>query len=347
MDVQEHIAGFCRWLEHAEKMPKTIRNYQSKVQKFLEYLERHGIDPFNVSNEKVDLYLQFLLIKKKQKASSRNLALAGIKLFYDYFVSKGLIDKNPCAGVKGPKREKRRMGSLTNDEIQLMIHAPDLSTEIGMRDTALLCVLTAVGSRVSALTKLRTGDIRVETVTIPPRCYHCNQVDYSGASRMRAQKKQMAILTIREKGGKEWPIPLNDKAAYYLNQYLIHREHGKDSDILFPGYRSKVVKAISRHGILQVVKKHAEQAGIKGNVTPHSFRRAAITWLLDCGVDQMVVKNFFGHAALTTTEMYRNVTHRSFVFAGAAAERNLLEAIETPMDRVIDKVRGLYVERNV
>lgn len=339
MENKEYVSAFCRWLEHNEKMPKTIRNYESKVVKFLEYLKRHGIDLFNLSNEKVDLYLQYLLLKKKQAASSRSLALTGIKLFYDYLESRGLVDKNPTMGVKGPKREKRRMGSLTNDEVQLMIYAPGLDTELGMRDTALMCVLTAVGSRVSALTKLRTGDIRVETVTIPPRCYHCGQVDYSGASRMRAQKKQMAILTIKEKGGKEWPIPLNEKAAYYLNQYLIHREHAKDSDILFPQYRSKVVKAISRHGILQVVKKHAQRAGIKSNVTPHSFRRAAITWLLDCGVDQMVVKNFFGHAALTTTEMYRNVTHRSFVFAGAAAERNLLEAIETPMDKVIGRVR--------
>lgn len=161
MENKEHIAGFCRWLEHNERMPKTIRNYESKVVKFLEYLERHGIDPFNLSNEKVDLYLQYLLIKKKQAASSRSLALTGIKLFYDYLESRGLVDKSPTVGVKGPKREKRKMGCLTNDEIQLMIYAPGLDTELGMRDTALICVLVAVGSRVSALTKLRSGDIRV------------------------------------------------------------------------------------------------------------------------------------------------------------------------------------------
>jgi len=331
------LKGFEKWLLGCEKSPFTVRSYLEKVVPFCQWLDARAVDILEVDPQEAGYFFQYLLLKKKHAANTRNLAYTAIRQFYNYLVAQQLMAANPLDDVTAPKKEYRKMGALTNDEVQLLIHAPGMDTERGLRDTAMIALLTAVGSRVSALTRLRLGDIRAEEVTLPPRCGYCNQVDYSGASRMRPKKKTMAILTLREKGNKQWDIPLNDKGAFYLNQYLVQREFGSDSDIVFPALKRRPVRPISRAGILSVIKRYAREAKIKGSVSPHSFRRAAITWLLDCGVDEMVVKNYFGHAALSTTERYRNVTHRSFMFAGVAAEKNLLEAIETPMDKIIEK----------
>ena len=94
---------------------------------------------------------------------------------------------------------------------------------------------------------------------------------------------------------------------------------------------------ITREGILKLVKKYGAAAGVKGSVSPHMFRGAAATWMLDVGTDPMVVQKFLGHAALSTTEIYRNMTHRSFTWSGVAGEKNLLEAIRTPADNMLER----------
>lgn len=327
-------------MEAAEKRPKTVRAYRDRVEKFVEYLGRHGIELAGVDTEKVNHYMEYLLIKRRQAAGTRSQVFYAIKKFFDFLMERGAVEENPVKGARRIKVERRISGCLTNDEVSLLIHAPGLKTEIGMRDTAILTFMTAVGPRASAVCGLRLGDIRAEEITVPPRCSRCGQTDYSGRSTLPARKKHVAIVTIREKGGKRWDVPMHDKAYFYLSQYIAHRERAKNSDIVFPAYsRHAGIRQLNRHGLYRLVRKHAARAGIKGRVTPHSLRRAAITWLLDCGVDSMVVRNLVGHSYLTTTEMYRAVTHRSFTLAGVATEKSLLEAIETPMDGLLDGIR--------
>lgn len=337
--MKELAEGFRNWLERRERGGRTVKAYQDKAERFLGWVERRGLELNAVNTETVDQYMQVLLVQYGHKPQTRLAFYYAIKQFFDYAVSRTVVSVNPVTGATRPKRERRLKGCLTNDEITRMIYAPGLATEIGRRDTAILTLLTSLGTRATALCGMKTGDIRVEQITVPPRCGHCGQVDFSGGSRLRGKKRQVAIVRVREKGGKEWDIPIHDKAAFYLNKYLVLREKGKDSDTVFITYRQHEIRALNRHGLYAVIRKYARKAGIPGAVTPHSFRRAAITWLLDCGVDPTVVKNFFGHAYLETTEIYRNVTHRSFNWAGIAAERNLLEAIETPMDGVMDGLR--------
>ena len=336
--MNELIEGFCRWIEGQEKMPRTVRAYQDKAEKLIEYLGRHKVAPGDVTAEKIDQYMQFLLIQKKQSSRTRRQTFYALKRFFDYLVARGVAPQNPVASAARIRKERKVQGCLTNDEVTRLIYEPGLTTEIGMRDTAIMALLAGLGTRASALCNLRIGDMRAEEIVVPPRCPHCDQVDYAGASRLRGKRKTVAIIKVKEKGGKEWDIPIHDKAAFFLNQYLCHRKHGKDSEIIFVCYRRKEIRPLNRHGLYGVVRKYAARAGIPGKVTPHSFRRAAITWLLDSGMDPMVVKNFFGHSFLETTELYRHVTHRSFNWSGIAAERNLLEAIETPMDGLMDRL---------
>lgn len=339
--MNDLINGFCRQLERDELRVRTVKSYRAKVEQFSKYLEGRGKGLTAVDGEEASVYFHWLLIKKLQSANTRYSSWIGLKRFYDFLVERGEMTSNPILSVKPPKKERRPKGSLTIDDAQRMMYAPGLKTEKGKRDTAIMAVLMAAGNRTSSLVNLRVGDLRSERVRIPPKCHHCGQTDYSGQSRLRGREEDMAFIDLKEKGGKSWSVPLHKKAAFYLNQYLVQREHGKNSDIVFPSLRGKRdpddVKPISRHGIYALIKKYAQEAGIKGDVSPHSFRHLVITWLLDCGVDEMLTKNFVGHSKLTTTEGYRGITHRAFTQAGMADEKSILDAIETPMDDILNR----------
>ena len=341
MGTEALIDGFCRQLEREELFPRSVKSYRAKVVQFFRYLEERGQGLTDIDGEAANVYFHWLLIKKLQSSNSRYASYIGLKRFYAYLVDREEVKVNPILSVRPPKKERRPKGSLTVDDAQRMMYAPGLKTEKGKRDTAIMAVLMAAGNRTSSLVNLRVGDLRSERVRIPPKCHHCGQTDYSGRSRLRGREEDMAFIDLKEKGGKSWSVPLHKKAAFYLNQYLVHREHGKNSDIVFPSLRGKRdpddVKPISRHGIYALIKKYAREAGIKVDVSTHSFRHLVITWQLDCGVDEMLVKNFVGHSKLTTTEGYRGITHRAFTQAGMADEKNILEAIETPMDDILNR----------
>jgi len=336
MEIQIYIDGFCGWMRRREVAERTLDSYRFKAAAYCRFLAGRGKQADDAVREDVALYLDMLLIKKRLASNTRRLHYMALKQFYDYMISQGMVADNYLEEINPPKKERRKKGALTNDQIQMMIYAPGMKTEIGMRDTALLCMLTALVVRVSALCKLKVSDIRMEELEIPPKCQHCGQIDYSGRSRLRGKKEKMMIVTVHEKGGKFRDIPLHEKAAFFLNQYLVHREHGAESDILFPSYKAKRSKSdvvpITRHGVLGVIRRYANEVGISWKVSPHSFRHAAITWLLDCGIDPQTVQNLVGHSSLETTSIYRNVSHRSFVWSGATREKSLLEAIDTPLE---------------
>jgi len=339
--MNDHINSFCRQLEREELSPRTVKSYRDKVEQFARYLKDRDKGLLSVDGEGANVYFHFLLIKKLQTANTRYSSYNALKRFYTFLVSRGEISSNPIDDVKAPKKERRPKGSLTVDDAQRMMYAPGLKTEKGKRDTAIIGLLMAVGNRTSSLINLKVRDIRSERMRIPPKCHHCGQTDYSGQSRLRGKEKQMVFVKLYEKGGKTWDVPLNEKAAFYLNQYLVHRAHGKNSDVVFPSFRGKRdpddVKPITRHGIYALIKRYAQEVGIKENVSPHSFRHLVVTWWLDCGVDPILTKNFVGHSTLSTTEVYRGITHRSFVQSGMAEEKNILDAIETPMDDIINR----------
>ena len=343
LDFREEIENWCRALEMAEKSEKTVRNYQDKAEQWLKYCQERKMDPLTISQEDFEVYLHWRLVKRRQRGTTRYAHYIGVKLFYEHLLRKGLVESNPIAGVSPPKKERRSKGCLTNDDIEMMIAAPGMDAEKGMRDTALLCILAAVGNRVSSLTTLTTDNLKTDRIPVPPKCLHCGQVDFAGHSTLRKKTEQVLIITLKEKGKKEWSVPLHDKATFCLLQYLANREHGHESKIVFPSFHGRRdpvhVKAITRQGILSVVKEYAKVAGIRESVSPHSFRGAAITWALDCGIDPQTVQNFYGHSSLSTTSEYRGVTHRSFMWSGIAKQMNLLEAVNTPVDDLMERVK--------
>jgi len=334
------IPEYTRWLERNQAAEKTIKNYVNKAQLFIKWLDKENIFVLGVTPDIIFQYHQFLMVERKQKASTRSSYLGALRSYFEFLLSKSLFPTNPAKAVRKPKVLKVPPNSLDEEEIEkLMIAAFDKKNEKGLRDLAIIAVLAGTGCRVSALTALRLNDFRPAEILVPEKCQHCAQPILTGRFAGRGKKIKVTMVHLREKGGKEWDIILPEKAAFYLSQYLSNRETGKHSDIVFPVKRAGDIRAISRHGVIELLKRNARKAGLIRRISPHCFRHAALTWLLDIGTDPEVVQRWFGHRALQQTMEYRNKSIRAYVYSGIAAERNLLEQVKTPMDVLFNKLR--------
>lgn len=326
-------------MERQQSRPKTIKSYSNKVRIFVAWLDKKLVGVPEVDPDRVFEFHQYLMHERKNKASTRSSYLGALRNYFDFLVDQGLFKKNPAKEVVKPKIHKTPPNSLSEEEIEkLMVAAFEKKTEKGLRDLAMIAILTATGSRVTAVTDMKLTDFRPTEIIMPENCQHCGQPILTGRLAGRGKKKKVTMVSLHEKGGKEWDIILHDKAAFYLSQYLNSREIGANTNIVFPVLKGDAVKPISRQGVLYVIKRLAKKAGITRKISPHCFRHAAITWLLDIGVDPEVVQRWFGHRALAQTMEYRNKSIRSFVWSGVGTERNLFEHVKTPLDALFNKV---------
>ncbi len=333
------IPEYTHWLERHQLREKTIKSYPAKASIFIRWIEGKGLDVAELDHNVVFDFLSHLTIERKQSPNTRRTYMFAIRSYCDFLVEKGIFKENPAKAIALPKRVDVPPGNLTEEEIaKLMTAAFENKTENGMRDLAIISILAGTACRVSAVGEMRIHDFRSETTIVPERCQHCNQYLLDGRFAGRGKKIKTTIVRLREKGGKNWEIPVPEKASAYLSMYLGTRKKFFGTDIVFPVQRNKKIKPISRHGVWDMLKRYAEKAGIRADqVHPHMFRHAAITWWLDSGVNVGTVQRYVGHAAVAQTLLYRFKSMRSFVHSGIATERNLLEQIPTPMDVLFNK----------
>jgi integrase/recombinase XerD len=333
------IPEYIHYLERNQARPKTIKSYSNKVRIFISWLDKKLIGVPEVDPDRIFDFHQHLLHDRKQKSSTRSAYLGALRNYFDFLLDQGLFKSNPAKAVAKPKIHKAPPNSLSEEEIEkLMFAAFEKKTEKGLRDLAMIAVLTATGSRISAVADMKLADFRPTEVLLPENCPHCSQPILTGRLAGRGKKKKVTMVHLREKGGKEWDIILHEKAAFYLSQYLNSRKIGMNTDIVFAVEGRENVTPISRSGAYFLIKRLARKAGITRSISAHCFRHAAITWLLDIGVDPEVVQRWFGHRALAQTMEYRNKSIRSFVWSGVGTERNLFEHIKTPLDPIFNRI---------
>ena len=214
-----------------------------------------------------DLNKYKIYLSTKKKYSKNSLYLA-IKAISSFFKYKGL---NMAKYLKAPKRPKSIPKYLTEEEVKMLLK----SAQNNPRDYAILSLLAYSGLRVSELCNLR-----VEDVDLNERVVYVN----SG------------------KGDKDRIVVISEKAVEAIENYLLNRE-----DDLVYLFMSRKGGKISRVQVFRIVKKYAQIAGIKKNVTPHVLRHTLATTLLRRGVDIRYIQQFLGHSSVATTQIYTHV----------------------------------------
>ena len=182
--------------------------------------------------------------------------------------------------IETPKKPKYLPNCLTEEEVEALLNAPDLSTPSGLRDKAMLETMYSSGLRVSELLSLQKGQVNLTK----------------------------GVITVFGKGAKERKVPIADYAVEYIQEYIKevrNKSEFKGSKYLF---LSKKGEPLSRVYFFKKVKKYILEAGIETNVSPHTLRHSFATHLLNHGAQLRIVQSMLGHTNIATTQIYTHVS---------------------------------------
>ena len=266
------------WLEK-NLSQNTLSSYKNDLQKFRNFLEKNSKTVLNADHFLILSFLSMLLDQGfSSKTVSRNIS--SLKSFYKYLISVDHLKLNPMSNIDAPKSGLFLPTTLTVEETQLILDAPNEKRPIELRDKAMLYALYATGMRISELISLNMHNIDLVRGSVQ----------------------------VIGKGGKERMIPLTDDAIKFIKIYIKEAREilnkGKDHNNLFLSTHGK---QISRHSFWHRIKAYLKRVNINKDVHPHTLRHAFATHMLNNGADLRSVQLLLGHSDLATTQIYTHI----------------------------------------
>ncbi|ADV50142.1 site-specific tyrosine recombinase XerD [Cellulophaga sp. E16_2] len=259
----------------------SISSYSLDIQKLLLFLETNKIVTSPIQIDK-HIVQQFIYeISKDVNPRSQARIISGLKSFFNYLVFEDYRIDNPLELIESPKTGRKLPDTLSEDEINDLIAAINLSTPEGERNRAILETLYGCGVRVSELINLKISDLFFEE----------------------------DFIKVTGKGDKQRFVPISDINKKYINLYKneirVHLNIQKGfEDILFLNRRGR---QLTRAMIFTIIKQLAIKIDLKKTISPHTFRHSFATHLLENGADLRAIQQMLGHESITTTEVYMHV----------------------------------------
>jgi integrase/recombinase XerC len=290
--MQEYIDRFAEYLKYERNVSShTLRNYASDLDQFQDYLcprdkagDRKPVDISDIDHITIREYMAKLYQEKRKKTSIAR-KLATIRSFFKYLCREQVLEMNPARLVSSPRLDKKLPKVLSIEDVIKFIETPETDTVLGKRDRAILELLYATGIRVAELTGLSLAD-----------------VDF----------KHQSVL-VRGKGRKERIVPFGSKAKEALQAFLRVRgellieadEERRDPIALFLNYQGT---RITTRSVGRMIDKYVRECALANNISPHSLRHSFATHLLSAGADLRAIQELLGHARLSTTQVYTQVS---------------------------------------
>jgi integrase/recombinase XerD len=284
-DNQNFEDDYLASLIGSGKSENTIIAYKRDLDKYLIWLKDKQV----VSAVESDI-LAYLLFCRQDglKRSSINRMISSLRLFYGYVAAKENIT-SPMDLVRNTKIPLRLPKSLSVEQISSMIEGCP-TTDLGIRDKALLEMFYATGCRVTELLNLKLADIESLLTTASP----------------------IGTMRVVGKGDKERVVPVGTFAIFYLKNYLKKVRPDLLSKAVFQSeyvFLNKNGNQLTRQGAHYIAKEAAQRVGIDaGSVSCHVFRHSIATHLLDGGADIRVIQEMLGHSSIVTTQIYTSIT---------------------------------------
>ena len=282
MNNADLLDEFCDnlWLEDGLSR-NTLDSYRRDLTKFALWLEQQRGAPIpQATHGDIQGYLAHLVTVQKAKPSSTGRNISSLRRLFRYLLRQGKIATDPTLQIDTPKLPRNLPKSLTEQDVEQLLDAPDTQTPLGLRDRTMFEVLYATGLRVSELVTLRITQVSMD----------------------------MGVVRVMGKGSKERLVPLGEEALDWLRRYLADGRGvllGRQmSDAMFVTARGE---GMTRQMFWYLIKKHARTAGLSKPMSPHTLRHAFATHLLNHGADLRVVQMLLGHADISTTQIYTHV----------------------------------------
>ena len=297
--MEQLLAQFLEHLRYERNVSEhTLRNYAIDLGQFLEHLA--PADPSTGARREVDIrqidhitireWLSELHAAQKKKTSIAR-KLAALRTFFQFLIREGVVELNPAKLVSTPRLEKKLPNHLSVEDAVRFIETPDVTTDLGKRDRAILEMLYGTGVRVSELTKLNLHD-----------------VDFRNR-----------MVRVKGKRRKERIVPFGEPALHALMRYLTEVRPAflnnappseRETDALFLNYQGT---RITTRSVGRMVDKYIMQCAGIHDISPHALRHSFATHLLDSGADLRDIQELLGHARLSTTQIYTHVSMEKLI----------------------------------
>jgi integrase/recombinase XerD len=253
--LQSYARDVAKLQSWAEKNRKQIEALERKdLREWISSMSRAGLAPTSVSR-----------------------AVSAARGFFRFLMLDGHIKRHPAEDLHTPQKLSYLPRFLTEDEIETLLGAPDVATDEGIRDRAILELMYATGLRASELAGLKTADVDIHA----------------------------GLLACHGKGNKERRVPIGKSAIHWLQQYLrVRRQMGGETRPQLFLYHGR---GLTRQTAWTIIKKHAAKAGLP-DISPHTLRHSFATHLMQHGADSRSVQALLGHSDISTTEIYTHIT---------------------------------------
>lgn len=296
--MEQLLTQFLEHLRYERNLSEhTLRNYQSDLEQFHDYLapadpktgKRNEPAIADIDHITIRDWLGTLHAAQKQKASIAR-KLAALRTFFQFLVREGMLEVNHAKLVSTPRLEKKLPKHLSIEEAIKFVETPNIETDLGKRDRAMLELMYATGVRVAELTKLNFGHI-----------------DFKNR-----------LIRVTGKRRKERIVPFGEPALEALQAYLEVRERflnaapisEREPEAIFLNYQGT---RITTRSVGRMVEKYIRICAGRYDISPHALRHSFATHLLDSGADLRDIQELLGHARLSTTQVYTHVSMEKLI----------------------------------
>ena len=277
--LEDHIQDYLAHLVVERNLsPRTLESYGRDLRQFSAFASERNLDAGSIDRSHLRDYLGSRRDAGLSPRSSAR-ALSSIRGLFRFLVGSEVLAADPTADIRSPSLWRTVPHTLSSAEIKALLAAPDTSTTLGLRDRAMFETLYATGLRVSELVALTIDRVRLDP----------------------------GFVRVIGKGRKERLVPLGLAAIEWIENYTGTARAELDRDRrpeLFLNHRGGT---LTRQGFWKILRRHAQEAGIRAHFSPHVIRHSFATHLVENGADLRAVQLMLGHASLTTTEIYTHV----------------------------------------
>jgi integrase/recombinase XerC len=296
---EEYFKEFLEHMRYERNVSEhTLRNYASDLGQFYDFLApvineetlaRRELVLKDVDHITIREWMSALHAANKKKTSIAR-KLASVRTFFQFLVREGKLEMNPAKLVSTPRIERKLPNHLSTEDAVRFIESPDADSDMGKRDRAILEFLYATGVRVAELVGLNLKDIDYENKSV----------------RVTGKRRKQRI------------VPFGDHALAALNNYLGIRLNflnsapaaDRDDKAVFLNYQGT---RITTRSVGRMVDKYIRQCADIHDISPHSLRHSFATHLLDSGADLRDIQELLGHARLSTTQIYTQVSMEKLI----------------------------------
>ena len=283
MDIDTVAARFKSYLETCGYARSTIECYRQYLSYFLDYLRELAVSDLKQVTQGIIRGYQLAVRNMALAEETKAMRIRPVKRLFGWLLESHQLLIDPTAGIKETNRKGRVLPEvLTVEEMQLLLHQPNLSLRMQIRDRAIMETLYSSGIRLNELVQLTVHDVDL---------------------------KEKTLVIKKGKGNRQRVVPIGKNAARYLKEYLdnIRSRYAQKNPRARQLFLTDEGLPVTGNTIRTALFHYKKAAGIEKTASPHSFRRSCATHLLQQGADIRYVQKLLGHRHIRTTQIYTRV----------------------------------------